>query len=63
MKCIFLFFSSFNQTLTLVESYQYKLDWSIVLFEKCVIKHDLDYLHVFLKHYSLEESLVHDISR
>ncbi|CAG9858094.1 unnamed protein product [Phyllotreta striolata] len=54
---------SFDQTLILIQSYNYHPDWSSVLFEQCIVKNNQQYLASFLRHRPLTESLVNDISR
>ncbi|XP_072396296.1 spatacsin [Diabrotica undecimpunctata] len=54
---------SFDQTLILVQAYNYEPDWSSVLFAQCILKTDNNYLQSFMQHLSLTESLVNDISR
>ncbi|XP_018577700.1 spatacsin [Anoplophora glabripennis] len=54
---------SFDQSLILVQAYNYSPDWAAVLYEQCVLSNNISYLHSFLKHLSLTDGLVHDISR
>ncbi|KAG5898667.1 hypothetical protein JTB14_005426 [Gonioctena quinquepunctata] len=55
---------SFDQTLILIQAYNYQPDWSSVLFTQCITKNNLIYLQSYMKHRSLtENNIVHDISR
>ncbi|CAH1169832.1 unnamed protein product [Phaedon cochleariae] len=54
---------SFDQSLILIQAYNYQPDWSQVLFEQCITKNNAAYLTSFLKHRSMTESLANDISR
>lgn len=47
----------------MTQSYNYPPDWAVVLFEQCILKTNFAYLDSFLQHFSLNDSLVHDISR
>ncbi|KAJ8927655.1 hypothetical protein NQ314_019857 [Rhamnusium bicolor] len=47
----------------LVQAYSYQPDWATVLYEQCITQNNNTYLCDFLKHLSLTDALVHDISR
>ncbi|KAJ8924490.1 hypothetical protein NQ315_007287 [Exocentrus adspersus] len=54
---------SFDQSLILVQAYDYTPDWASVLYEQCILRNNTAYLHAFLKHHSMTDSLIQDISR
>ncbi|KAK9871905.1 hypothetical protein WA026_015154 [Henosepilachna vigintioctopunctata] len=54
---------SFEQSLILVEAYNYSVDWSSVLFNQCVRQNNMIYLVHFLNHLPLTEAIIRDICR
>lgn len=54
---------SFYQSLILVEAYNYKVDWSSVLFEQIVVHNQSSYLDNFLTAFTLSDNIVIDISK
>ncbi|XP_044265423.1 spatacsin-like isoform X2 [Tribolium madens] len=54
---------SFEQSLILVEAYNFHADWASILYENYVVKNNATYLEDFLKHLPLTDNLAHDISR
>nr|CAI5834396.1 unnamed protein product [Callosobruchus analis] len=54
---------SFEQSIILVQSYNYQPDWSSVLFDQCILRKNLQYLEAFMKQVRLTDNIVHDISR
>ncbi|KAL3286719.1 hypothetical protein HHI36_001214 [Cryptolaemus montrouzieri] len=54
---------SFEQSLILVEAYNYSPDWASVLFSQCILQNNMTYLEHFLNHLPLTESITRDICR
>jgi spatacsin len=54
---------NFEQSLILVEAYNFHTDWASVLYEQYVIKNNSIFLEGFLKHLPLTETLIYDMSR
>ncbi|KAK5649024.1 hypothetical protein RI129_003916 [Pyrocoelia pectoralis] len=54
---------SFDQSLILIDSNNYKPDWASVLFEQYIMRNHTSYLDSFLQSFVLSDSLLHDISR
>ncbi|KAJ8979349.1 hypothetical protein NQ317_016078 [Molorchus minor] len=54
---------SFDQSLTLVNAYNYTPDWASVLFEQCILRNNVAYVNSFLNHISLTDAIANDISR
>ncbi|KAB0803687.1 hypothetical protein PPYR_00657 [Photinus pyralis] len=54
---------SFDQSLILIDSNNYKPDWSSVIFEQYIMRNNIAYLDSFLLSFPLSDALLHDISR
>lgn len=54
---------SFSQARILVESYNYPVDWSTVIFEQYIIRNQTDYFEQFVTYLPLTDHIVHDVTR
>lgn len=53
---------AFSQTKIFIEAYSCQPDWGAVLFHRCILNSDLNYLNEFLKAYPLTNTLIQEVT-
>ena len=59
---IFVYFYSCSDICILTETYDYKVNWSAVIFKRCIVQDNVKFLNSFLASNTVTTSFVNDLS-